>query len=130
MAILNDCKYGYATEGNVMRLSLVRSPTLPDADCDMGAHTFSWAVYPHKGTFAESDVPQVATAFNNPVHCESRRDRADSVIRGDATAKLPSFTVDARNVTLETIKRSEDGKSVVVRLFEQYGGHAKAILQM
>lgn len=70
MAILNDCKYGYAIEGNVMRLSLIRSPTQPDADCDIGQHAFSWAIYPHKGTFAESDVPQVATAFNNPVHCK------------------------------------------------------------
>ena len=70
VAILNDCKYGYATEGNVMRLSLVRAPTMPDADCDIGQHEFSWAIYPHKGTFVESDVPQVAMAFNNPVHRE------------------------------------------------------------
>lgn len=70
VAILNDCKYGYSTEGNVMRLSLLRGPTQPDANCDMGQHRFSWAIYPHKGTFAESDVPHVATLFNNPVHGE------------------------------------------------------------
>lgn len=52
------------------------------------------------------------------------------MIRGDASAKLPTFTVDSRNVTVETIKRSEDGKSIVVRLFEQYGGHAKTTLKM
>ena len=52
------------------------------------------------------------------------------MIRGDASAKVPVFTVDARNVVLETIKRSEDGKSIVLRLFEQFGGHAKAALKM
>jgi alpha-mannosidase len=29
VAVLNDCKYGYATHANVIRLSLLRSPTSP-----------------------------------------------------------------------------------------------------
>lgn len=70
VALLNDCKYGYATEGNIMRLSLLRAPTEPDANCDMGTHAFSWAIYPHKGTFAESDVPIVAACFNSPMKRE------------------------------------------------------------
>lgn len=70
VSILNDCKYGYATEGNIMRLSLLRAPTQPDPECDMGVHSFSFAIYPHKGTFAESDVPLVAAAFNAPMRCE------------------------------------------------------------
>ncbi|KAF9200680.1 Glycoside hydrolase, 38 vacuolar alpha mannosidase [Haplosporangium sp. Z 27] len=37
VALLNDCKYGYSCHGNVMRLSLLRSPKAPDANCDMGA---------------------------------------------------------------------------------------------
>jgi alpha-mannosidase len=51
-----------------MRLSLLRAPTQPDPETDMGSHAFSWAVYPHLGTFAESDVPQVSYAFNTPLH--------------------------------------------------------------
>ena len=70
VAILNDCKYGYAVEGNIMRLSLLRGPTQPDPNTDMGTQSFSWAIYPHEGTFAESDVPQVATAFNAPMRRE------------------------------------------------------------
>jgi len=55
-----------------MRLSLLRAPTQPDADCDMGTHRFSWAIYPHVGTFTESDVAQVAYAFNSPLRCTPR----------------------------------------------------------
>lgn len=50
-----------------------------------------------------------------------------------ATAKIPTFSVDAKNVTLETIKRGEDDErevTVILRLFEQFGGHAKATLQL
>ena len=54
-----------------MRLSLLRAPTQPDPDCDMGTHRFSWAIYPHIGTFTESDVAQVAYAFNAPLRRKS-----------------------------------------------------------
>lgn len=36
VSILNDSKYGFATCGNVMRLSLLRAPKAPDAHADMG----------------------------------------------------------------------------------------------
>ena len=36
VSILNDSKYGFATCGNMMRLSLLRSPKAPDAHADMG----------------------------------------------------------------------------------------------
>ncbi len=56
-----------AVDGNVMRLSLLRGPTMPDPDCDMGKHEFSFAIYPHVGTYIESDVTPVAYAFNAPM---------------------------------------------------------------
>ena len=70
LALLNDSKYGYATHLNVMRLSLLRSPKAPDPNTDMGTHRMSWAIYPHKGTYAESDVADVAYAFNQPMKRE------------------------------------------------------------
>jgi alpha-mannosidase len=36
VSILNDSKYGFATVGNLMRLSLLRAPKAPDAHADMG----------------------------------------------------------------------------------------------
>jgi alpha-mannosidase len=38
VSILNDSKYGFATCGNVMRLSLLRAPKAPDAHADMGEY--------------------------------------------------------------------------------------------
>lgn len=49
----------------------------------------------------------------------------------------PFRVANARNVILETVKRGEDdvhaeGKeqTLILRLFEQFGGHASAVLQM
>ena len=36
VSILNDSKYGFATSGNLMRLSLLRAPKAPDAHADIG----------------------------------------------------------------------------------------------
>jgi alpha-mannosidase len=105
---------------------------MPDDHCDEGKHEFSFAVYPHVGTFSESDVAQAAYAFNSPLNL-----RLGSTFAA-AAAKPSLFSVQgARNVVLETIKRGEDdvhasgkGKTLILRLFEQYGGHAKAKLKM
>ena len=41
VSILNDSKYGFATSGNMMRLSLLRAPKAPDAHADMGKSCLS-----------------------------------------------------------------------------------------
>lgn len=45
VALLNDCKYGHSVRDSTMRLSLLRAPKEPDDECDMGLHTFRYAVY-------------------------------------------------------------------------------------
>jgi alpha-mannosidase len=120
VALLNDCKYGYSTHGNVMRLSLLRAPKAPDAHCDIGEHTFKYSVYPHKGTFAESSVVQEGLRFNIPMH---------SHLVPHVDSSMPAhqfFTVSPQNVVLDCVKKSEDGQSLIVRFYEAYGGRGIA----
>lgn len=51
VSLMNDSKYGYACQGNVLRLSLLRSSKQPDDKADMGAHRFKYAIYAHKVCF-------------------------------------------------------------------------------
>ncbi len=41
LSVLNQDKYGYDAAGNVLRLTLLRSPTWPDAEADQGHHHFT-----------------------------------------------------------------------------------------
>lgn len=42
---------------------------------------------------------------------------------------FPQFKIDsAPSVVLDTIKKAEDSNDVIVRIFEAYGGHARARL--
>lgn len=50
VALLNDCKYGYSVQRNVLALSLLRSPKKPDKEADMGTHHLRYALFPHAGS--------------------------------------------------------------------------------
>ena len=49
MTFLSDSKYGFTFQSNILRISLLRSITAPDAEQDQdysnkGKHELSWAV--------------------------------------------------------------------------------------
>ncbi|GLC41223.1 hypothetical protein PLESTB_001525400 [Pleodorina starrii] len=67
VALLNDCKYGHATHGNVMRLTLLRSPKAPDRLADMGTHALRYALLPHPLGWEAAGVPAHGWAFNAPL---------------------------------------------------------------
>ncbi|KAG9101891.1 Glycoside hydrolase, 38 vacuolar alpha mannosidase [Ceratobasidium sp. 370] len=133
VAILSESKYGFAVTGNVMRISLLRAATSPDAEQDQGAHEFSWAVLPHIGHFLESDVPQVAYAFNSPLHLRWVPDKDKGTVSG-LVHKAMFSVIDAPSVILETVKRGDDDhgseQTIVIRLYEAFGGHARARLNV
>ena len=54
-ALLTDSKYGYSLRGNVIGLSLLRSPIYPDPFADEGEHEFIYALYPHSGDWFLTD---------------------------------------------------------------------------
>jgi alpha-mannosidase len=136
VAFLSESKYGFACEGNVLRISLLRAATAPDAEQDQGKHAFSWAVMPHLGHFFESDVPVAAYIFNSPLHVRYIPSNARAPLL--PTLKTPFEVHGASNVFLETVKRGDDDKyrlqdseeTVILRLYEAYGGHGQATLKV
>jgi alpha-mannosidase len=118
VAIINDCKYGHQIQGNTISLNLLRSPKLPDAEADMHTHQFRYALLPHPGDLYHSDVIQTAHEFNIPmrvVRPESSRARTDNSFDGSF------ITVNRNNVIIDTVKKAEDSRSLVVRLYEAFG---------
>lgn len=136
VSILNDSRYGFATAGNVMRLSLLRAPKAPDAHADMGRHHTRYAIFPHAGPLSEATVRK-AFEFNNPLRVVGRKPHATA-----DPSLLRTFQIHgAPNLVLDTIKRGEDdedvsrgelpakkGQSVIVRIYDALGGKSKAVL--
>ena len=112
VAILNDSKYGHKIHENIMDLNLLRSPTYPDADADLGIHEFSYCFMPHKKDFIHSEVIQSALEFNQP----------PMIFVGKSAKGInPPLRVKDSSIGLEVVKRAEKEKCWVVRLVERYG---------
>ncbi|HKI73718.1 MAG TPA: glycoside hydrolase family 38 C-terminal domain-containing protein, partial [Pseudomonadales bacterium] len=125
VAILNDCKYGHRIFGNTISLNLLRSPTRPDPEADRHVHRFRYALYPHAGNHVEAEVVNRAYEFNVP----ARVFKATS--RGGKRSPLESFIVsDSANVIIDTVKRAEDDRDVIVRLYEAGGIDAETVIRL
>ncbi|KAL8694065.1 MAG: hypothetical protein Q9218_001243 [Villophora microphyllina] len=142
VSILNDSKYGFATAGNVMRLSLLRAPKAPDAHADMGRHHINYAILPHSGPLDHRTV-RTAHNFNHPFKI-SRAPLSDSDNHSSASRLLSSIRLTGSPaLVLDTIKRGEDdedvsrgelpnrkGRSIVLRIYESLGGKARGIIEV
>ncbi|PMD32478.1 glycoside hydrolase family 38 protein [Hyaloscypha variabilis F] len=134
VSILNDSKYGFATVGNVMRLSLLRSPKAPDDTADMGHHSIRWAIMPHQGELGAETV-RAAFNFNNPL-------KLVNVTRQSCLSVFPIVLRGDENLVLDTVKRGEDdgdmstdelprreGRSVVIRVYDALGGRGRGVVE-
>jgi alpha-mannosidase len=119
VALLNDCKYGHAAHGNVLRLSLLRAPTHPDPHADEGEHHFRYALLPHGGDFRRAGVVAEALRFNAPMLLSTTE---------AAPAERSFFNMDTPSVVIDTVKKAEDSDAVILRLYEAHGARGLARL--
>jgi alpha-mannosidase len=122
VALLNDCKYGYDIHDNVIRLTLLKSATMPDPNADQGEHLMIYSLLPHFGDWRE-EVGPAAYDLNDPLIL--RR------VKGSAVESKPRgslVSVSAPYVIVETIKRAEDGNGFIVRMYENQRNRGKITL--
>ena len=154
VSILNDSKYGFAVAGNVMRLSLLKASTAPDAHADMGKcsnfhfppqsllvcspkcpgrHHIRYAILPHSGP-VDHRIVRTARNFNHPLNVH----RISQSAYPEITKLFRSISLHGSPaLILDTIKRGEDdedvsrgglpkrqGRSIILRIYESLGGRA------
>ncbi|MCD4674354.1 MAG: alpha-mannosidase [Anaerolineaceae bacterium] len=116
VSLLNDCKYGHDIHENILRLTLLRGTTAPDPDADLGEHHFTYSLFPHSGSWDEHTIAE-AYALNDPiiVHQENTTIAESSLsVRGGASF----VAANQPNIVIETVKKAEDGKGFIIRLYE------------
>jgi alpha-mannosidase len=121
-AVLNDGKYGHSVIDNRMEINILRSPADVDPTADMGLQELTFAYYPHAGTLSSSDTIAVAHALNAPL-------RFLPVQQAPDIPETSFFSLAGSGVKIETVKPAEDGKGVILRLYETFGGNAAVTLQ-
>ena len=116
LSVINESKFGYDDAGNVLRLTLLRSPKWPDAEADMGHHHFRYALYPHAGTWKEAMTVRHAWEYNYPLQAVTTSAHA-----GSLPASHSFVSVSPENVVLTAVKKAEDANGLIFRAYEWAG---------
>ena len=116
LSVINDTKYGYDAVGNQLRLTLLRSPKWPDPDADMGHHHFHYALYPHAGTWKDALTVRHGYEYNYPLTAVVTTAHA-----GSLPAEHSFASVTPENVVLTAVKKAEDAKGLIFRVYEWAG---------
>lgn len=123
VSLLNDCKYGHDIKGNLMRLTLIKCGVEPNPVADQEHHSFSYALFPHTGSWQEAGVVKQAALLNQPV--------VTKVTAGTGTLSSDFSLVksDRENIVLEVVKQAENGEGIVVRAYESWGRRCSATIR-
>ena len=126
VSLLNNCKYGYNVDKNIMELTLLRSPVDPDPRTDNGVHAFTYAIFPHNGDFRTGGTIPAGYFLNmQPVFLRIGENKkiSESIKRYEG---ISFFSSDKDSVIVETVKKGENDNSIVLRVYEAYGGKTQA----
>ena len=115
-SLINDSKYGYDVVGNLMRLSLLRSPTSPDPNADRGHQHFQYELYPHAGNWKQALTVRHAYEFNYPLQAMQVEPHA-----GSLPASYSFASVSSPSVILTALKKAEDSSALILRMYESDG---------
>jgi alpha-mannosidase len=129
LALLNDGRYGHDIRENVVRLTVLRSPTSPDPDADQGAHEVTFSLLPHLGAWPAGDVVAHGYALNRPLRLiRPLRDEQGAQPQPPSAASVPPtlFAVEGAGVVIEAVKRAAEGDDLIVRLYESTGSRVAA----
>jgi alpha-mannosidase len=121
LSILNNSKYGYDAAGNVLRLTLLRSPTWPDPEADRGHHHFHYALYPHAGTWKDALTVRHGWEYNYPLTAV-----VTTAHPGSLPAEHSFASVAPENVVLTAVKKAEDANGLIFRVYEWAGKESTA----
>ena len=125
LSLLNDSKYGYDAKGNVLRLSLLRSPEWPDPHADEGHHEFTYSLYPHGGGWKDALTIRQGYELNYKLIAVSVGNH-----QGALSPEHSFVQVKSDNVIVSALKKAEDGQALILRFYEWAGKSGNATFHL
>ena len=128
LALLNDSKYGFDVDKNVMSMTIQRSPVyahhrpyilktgMEYRYMDQGRHNFKYALVPFAGEWSPAATEKAANLLNVPLTALQ-----DYIHAGKLAQENSFIKIDADNVILTAMKQHEDSEDIIVRVHETDG---------
>jgi alpha-mannosidase len=125
LSLLNDSKYGYDAKGNVLRLSLLRSPEWPDPHADEGHHEFTYSLYLHGGGWKDALTVRRGYELNYKLIALPFGKH-----QGTLPAEYSFLQAKSDNVIVTAVKKAEDNDALIVRFYEWAGKQGDVAIQL
>lgn len=137
LSLINNAKYSYDVDGNVLSLTVLRSPVYahhipreldPSEDykyIDQGEQEFTYLLYPHSGDWKSSDVVKLAESLNGPPVAFLEYNHA-----GFLPPSKSFMSIDKDNIIATVIKEAETGEGTIIRAYETQGAETEVNINL
>ena len=121
VSILTQGKHGFDAGPNYLRLTLLKAPNWPDPGADRGTHQFTYAIYPHPGTWQQARTVHYARELNiAPNTYQTKNATTNKEVKQSKTHSFLEIHND--NVILSALKPAEDNPNeIILRCYEAHG---------
>lgn len=122
VTIMNDCKYGWdKPDDSTLRLTLLHTPMTKSSYAyqdhqDIGHHTFTYSLSPHKGALDKADANRRADALNQGLKAISATKHNGSLGKSFSAAGT-----DNDGIAIRAFKKAESSDEYVVRVYDISG---------
>ena len=120
VSLLNDCKYGFSADENVLGITILKSSTEPNPEADKCVHHLTYSWYPHKFNAVAGGTVQQAYNLNQKMTAVKTREK-----NGELPSEYSFVKCNEDNIVIETLKQSEDEKGYVLRLYDAHNTVSK-----
>ncbi len=129
LAIISASRHGVGYLDSGIGLSLLKRPLFPNPWSDDRIVELSYSIYPYKGSLEEAGVSRVAFEKWSPLKAIYRQCRGDTKPPEGIVYSL--FNVEpSSGLIMSTVKVSEDGEGLVMRLYNPTSRWVKASIKV
>ncbi len=123
VGVIAPARHGYSVRGTEVGLSLLKSPMHPNPWSDLGRHEIVYYLYPHPGDYRVGRVYERAYEVWSGVK---------TAVKDGGGGSLPpraSFVEGQPGILVESLKMSEGGEGLILRVYEVEGRGRDAALR-
>ncbi|MGL5295708.1 MAG: alpha-mannosidase [Culicoidibacterales bacterium] len=124
VSLLNESKYGHDIVDGNMRLTLLKSGTMPHPTTDQEEHFFTYSLHPHAHGWQDAQTVALAEMLNVPCQTQVLAAKQD----GTLPQVFSLLSVDQSNILIEVIKKAEADDSIIVRMYENSNKQTTTLL--
>ena len=125
LLLANDSKHGHSLDGNVLRLTLIRSSFDPDPLPEIGQHEIYLTLQPTGVDLSVAQAIAVGNDLNHPL-----RVVGTDVHQGALPVRAQLAAIGPDNIVLSGMKQAEEAGDLIVRLCETAGRTTTASIRL